>query len=284
LTFGSNTKNSITANNVETINITTDDTATTATGIQHTFVLYADNMSTLTVSGDAGINLDNLTGATKLTSINTSGVTAGSVNILHTLNDNITFVGGATFTDIDLSSISSSANTSSITTGAGNDNVTGGSGVDTVITAAGNDNISTGGGNDIITAGDGNDNITAGNDNDTIDAGAGNDWIFGGGGVDTMTGGADNDTYYYSAISESTIADPDTITDLGPYDKISFKAITGGTGSYSNAGSDFPVHTGIGAVLSGTTIYINTSSNDNVTDMKIRLNDATNVSSSTFTW
>jgi len=218
-TFGDDASNFVRVQNVETINITTDDTATTPTGIQHTFSLVADNMTTLNVSGDAGIDLDNLTGSisftSKLTSINTSGVTTGVVKITTQANDNVTFVGGDTATVISMAAITSSGNTSSVTTGAGADNVTGGAGVDTISTGAGNDNITAGAGADVITAG------------------AGNDWIYGGAGADTMTGGADNDTFYFGAVTDSTSSASDTITDFGTYDIIDLSAFTTDNGSYT---------------------------------------------------
>jgi S-layer protein len=281
-TSGSATGDSVVAAGVETINITTDDTATTASGIQHTVVLNADNMSILTVSGDAGINLDNLTGSTKLTSINTSGITTGTVNITTVANDNVTFTGGDTATVISMAAITSSGNTSSVTTGTGADNVTGGAGVDTIITGAGLDNITAGAGADVITAG------------------AGHDWIYGGLGADTMTGGADNDTYYYDNNTDSTSGTSpssiDTINDFGTYDVIDLSNLAGDNslpagGGYISAVTDTADMTWNNdnttrAYLNSSNgkLYIDTDGNGNQ-DMVIILTGVTTLDNATnFRW
>jgi S-layer protein len=274
LTLGDDSSNFVRVQNVETINITTDDTATTPTGIQHTLSLVADNMTTLNVSGDAGIDLDNLTGSisftSKQTSINTSGEPTGVVKITTQADDNVTFTGGDTATVISMAAITSSGNTSSVTTGAGADNVTGGAGVDTISTGAGNDNITAGAGADVITAG------------------AGNDWIYGGAGADTMTGGADNDTFYYSAASDSTGSNADTIVDLGPDDKIDLSDILGSVDNGSYTGEQTGDITWNGtypeAVLKDGILYISTTFTAKSAEMKIILSSTTNLDNNSFKW
>jgi hypothetical protein len=49
---------------------------------------------------------------------------------------------------------------------------------------------------------------------DTINGGAGNDMITGGNGGDTLTGGAGNDQFVYTAVTESTLLNLDTIGDF----------------------------------------------------------------------
>ena len=92
------------------------------------------------------------------------------------------------------------------------------------------DTVNAGGGNDTIYGRGGDDNLKGQNNNDVIYAGSGNDTIFGGNGTDVMTGGSGNDTFLYTATSESTGANKDTITDfLHGYDKIDLQGVYGGT-------------------------------------------------------
>lgn len=117
--------------------------------------------------------------------------------------------------------------------GAGNDSIYGGAGADTLngdagddlfYGDAGDDIINAGAGNDTIYGGDGNDRIYASSGDDTIYGGAGNDRIFGSDGADIMWGGAGSDTFVYtSALSETTVARPDTIMDLSAGDTIDLR-------------------------------------------------------------
>jgi Ca2+-binding RTX toxin-like protein len=74
----------------------------------------------------------------------------------------------------------------------------------------------------------GADHLTGTAKADTISAGAGNDTITGGNGGDTLTGGAGNDTFVYTAVTQSTLLNLDTITD--------FSANTWGEGLDSTSG------------------------------------------------
>jgi hypothetical protein len=60
----------------------------------------------------------------------------------------------------------------------------------------------------------GNDTLVGTAKADTINGGAGNDSITGGNGGDTLTGGAGNDTFVYTAVTQSTLLNLDTITDF----------------------------------------------------------------------
>jgi Ca2+-binding RTX toxin-like protein len=65
-----------------------------------------------------------------------------------------------------------------------------------------------------ITGGAGADRINGSGAADVINGGAGADVIAGGGGADTLTGGDGVDTFSYSAVSDSSGAAQDTITDF----------------------------------------------------------------------
>ncbi|MFM6632547.1 MAG: S8 family serine peptidase, partial [Microcystis panniformis] len=74
----------------------------------------------------------------------------------------------------------------------------------------------------------GNNLITGNSGNNTLNGGAGDDTLNGGAGLDTLTGGAGNDVFLFQ-FSQSTVANPDRITDfaIGP-DKIDLLSATGG--------------------------------------------------------
>lgn len=218
----------ITAANVETIHLLTDDTAATPTGIQHTATLTAANATTLTVAGDAGVALT-LTGSTALTSIDTSAVTKGAVSVTTVGTDSVTMTGGATNTTFNASSVDGT-HSATITTGAGNDTITGGAG------------------DDVIHAGNGTNTVVGGAGVDTIVGGTGVDTITGGAGADTLTGGAGADVFLYAAVGDSQGVTVDTITDfVSGTDKINLNAISGGTGAYLGEA------VGYGAVLTALT-------------------------------
>jgi Ca2+-binding RTX toxin-like protein len=79
---------------------------------------------------------------------------------------------------------------------------------------SGNDVLKLGFARHTINAGDGIDQIKGGAGIDTIDGGAGVDKISGGGGADILTGGAGNDVFRYLAVTDSTLAIADRITDF----------------------------------------------------------------------
>ena len=61
---------------------------------------------------------------------------------------------------------------------------------------------------------------------DTINGNSGNDTINGGSGADILTGGLGNDQFVFTALTDSTVSTPDTITDfLHAVDKINLTAI-----------------------------------------------------------
>ena len=114
--------NTLTVADVETINITADDTKLDVDGKAdtHTMTLIADSATTVNISGNAALDLT-LTGSDKITKIDASGNTGGlTVDISHITPANafVTLIG-------------SSAD-DSITMGSGNV-ITGGEGDDTFI-------------------------------------------------------------------------------------------------------------------------------------------------------
>jgi Ca2+-binding RTX toxin-like protein len=72
------------------------------------------------------------------------------------------------------------------------------------------------------------DSLIGGSGNDIIIGNGGNDSITGGAGADLLTGGSGNVTFRYNAITDSTPASYDTITDFRHnHDKIDFTNIAG---------------------------------------------------------
>ncbi|NCR53510.1 MAG: hemolysin [Microcystis aeruginosa L211-07] len=74
----------------------------------------------------------------------------------------------------------------------------------------------------------GNNVITGNTANNLLNGGGGNDTLNGGAGLDTLTGGAGNDVFLFQ-FSQSTVANPDRITDFAiGSDKIDLLSATGG--------------------------------------------------------
>lgn len=74
----------------------------------------------------------------------------------------------------------------------------------------------------------GNNVITGNTANNLLNGGGGNDTLNGGAGLDTLTGGAGNDVFLFQ-FSQSTVANPDRITDFAiNSDKIDLLSATGG--------------------------------------------------------
>jgi hypothetical protein len=74
----------------------------------------------------------------------------------------------------------------------------------------------------------GNNVITGNTANNLLNGGGGNDTLNGGAGLDTLTGGAGNDVFLFQ-FSQSTVANPDRITDFAiGSDKIDLLSAAGG--------------------------------------------------------
>jgi S-layer protein len=270
------TSGTITAAGIETVNLVLDDTTATSStaGAQFTSLLTVAAATSLVVSGDAAVALT-LTGSTALTSVNTSGVTSGTVNITTVGLAATTFTGGNTATTV---SIAAATAASTVTTGTAADAVTGGSS------------------NDTITTSSGNDTILGGLGNDTINAGSGTDSITGGGGADSLTGGDGADSYVYTsaAATDSNGVNQDTITDfVTGTDKFLVTTNTG-TGVYAGEAAGYgAVLTALSttndvAVLDTTTniLYIDVNHSGTLTaaDITIKVTGVTDLASGDFTF
>jgi S-layer protein len=139
----------VVAANVETINITTNDTGTGNNAAATVDVLNLDATAakTITVTGNNGLNID-LTGNTAMTSFDASGV----------VGDSAATVDTAALLKVQ----ATSANTTTTATvtmkgGAGDDALTGNAAKDTIIGNAGADTISGELGQDTLTGGAGKD-------------------------------------------------------------------------------------------------------------------------------
>jgi S-layer protein len=138
----------LTLASVETLNITTDDTDTTAATTMFDLNLDATSATTINLSGDAGMTFAN-----------------GSFTALRTLNaSGVTATGAAGVVTITANALLDTT----LTGGAGNDALTGNSGADTLSGNAGNDTLVGAAGADSITGGEGADTITGGAGLDTI--------------------------------------------------------------------------------------------------------------------
>jgi Ca2+-binding RTX toxin-like protein len=188
-------------------------------------VLAVTDLTSLTLAGVGGIDIgsgtDPMTGATKLATLNASGVTGGVDVVASSSLVDMTVTGPA----------------------AGALDVTTGNGADTVTSGTGNDIITTGVGADIITSGSGNDTIVAGSHDDTITAGAGDDTITGGAGNDSITTGTGADDVVISASNGV-----DTITDFTPGTD-DFKVAT--AGPLGAVGTERTTTGGAGAIAMG---------------------------------
>ena len=126
------------------------------------------------------------------------------------------------------------------------------------------------------------DLISGGAGSDTLDGQRGNDTIQGKGGADILIGGAGADRFIFSAVSDSTVAASDTISDfVHGSDLIDSSAISGITSVQGliNGATQVSAHS-IGWIQSGadTIVYMNSSASaedQTATDMKIILTGAT---------
>lgn len=139
----------LTAAGIETVNISSTDTNTTAH--QNTLNLNAAAATSITVNGNAGLAFTNNAANSKVTNFDASGVTGTAANgaVL-----GVTYASQTTLAN---------AATTSIKGGSGNDILTGGATADTIFGGAGNDTIEGGFGADVIDGGTGiNTLLTAG--------------------------------------------------------------------------------------------------------------------------
>lgn len=215
-------------NAVNAVTIVSDDTASTTTGITHTVGFSDASLRTITVSGDAGLNID--TTGTGVTSIDASGLTKVGLTVTTGgLTSAATITGSA-----QIDTIVATAATKAVTVSAGNgDNsitianananiITAGSGADTITVGSGNNTITAGGGNDVI-----NLNVAGNAGSNTVDAGDGNDTINVGKGVaqTVITLGGGNDTVAFKNAVPGVSGYYVTINGAGNSDILDFSAV-----------------------------------------------------------
>jgi len=190
------------AADIETVNVTSTETATTLLGtVVHAAELNITAAKALNISGNAAVNFGTLTGATALTSIDASGITAGGTT---------TFTTAALTSAATIKGAAASANTIVATNATKAVTYTGGSKVDTItINNAQDNSITTLAGNDVIVTGSGADTINAGDGDDTITAGSG---------LNVVTGGAGNDSHVIALQANGNVYT--TITDFAYGDSI----------------------------------------------------------------
>jgi len=117
----------------------------------------------------------------------------------------------------------------------GDDRIVGGAGNDTLLGGLGNDTLGGGTGEDALFGEAGNDDLYGGAMGDTIRGGSGNDRIWGDGGSDLLAGEAGADAFVYRAVSDSTLAQRDTITDFtSGTDRVFLNLIDANTGAAGN--------------------------------------------------
>jgi S-layer protein len=201
----------VTASNVETLNIVSTDSNTTVAGTtDHTLTVVDTAAKSIVVTGNAHLSLTQA--STALTSVDASGMTVAAATagadtqglnfISGDLAQAATATGSAGVDSLDFSAVSTSK---SMTINGGLGGKAGATG-DTLIGGAGDDTITF--------SGLGNATLTGGAGKDTITGSTGNDTITGGAGADTLTGSGGNDAFGLAAVSDSAPSAFDTITDF----------------------------------------------------------------------
>ena len=96
----------------------------------------------------------------------------------------------------------------------GNDSLDGSDGQDRLYGSWGNDELKGGAGNDSLYGEGGNDYLSGDMGNDVLSGGDGDDILVGGAGLDSLSGGAGADAFFFTALTDSTSAASDKITDF----------------------------------------------------------------------
>lgn len=169
----------ITAAGVETVNITSADAVAAGSAANvNTMTLTAADATSITVSGNNGIDLSS-SAAAKVTSFDASGVvgngaadTAANLAVSYTSDNNtasasVSITGGAG-NDV----LIGNAAKDTIVGGAGNDQITGGAGIDTLTGGAGRDTFKFAAGDAGITGAEKITDFALGLNGDTIDLAA----------------------------------------------------------------------------------------------------------------
>jgi Ca2+-binding RTX toxin-like protein len=145
--------------------------------------LDAADMTSLTITGNSNVDINSITNATGLATLDSSDLTGtlviGSLAAVVTADMTVTTGSGA----------------STVTSGTGDDNMSAGDGA--VVFTAGT-------GADTLTGGAGADSLSGGIGVDVLSGGGGADSLLGGTGNDNITGGAGADHFQLSASTDGT--------------------------------------------------------------------------------
>ena len=121
-----------------------------------------------------------------------------------------------------------------------------------------------------VIGGLGNDVLIGNDDHNTIIGNGGNNLIYGGKGGDILTGGSGHNTYLYGSMSDSTVDDPDFITNFKTgQDKIDLSGLYGGHNAAVPYASDG--HTDRPGAVYSAAFY--TEGGQKMTDLYITLDD-----------
>ena len=171
-------------------------------------------------------------------------------------------------------------------------NVTGTSGGDSISASSSNVALRTSNEEDLVFGRDGHDTIQGMAGDDELHGEGGNDTLVGGGGADRLVGGTGKDQFTFNALSESTAASHDLITDFSRSqgDKISLSAIDAnslagnnqaftfiGSSAFSNVAGQLRYETS-----SGVTTIFGDVNGDGVADLQIQLSGTIALISSDF--
>ncbi|OIQ68976.1 hypothetical protein GALL_494260 [mine drainage metagenome] len=203
----------ITTPNVENLAIKMTDSQATPVGYLNTATIADVSLHTLTVTGNSGLNVGTLTGATALTNIDASGVTgAGGLSVTLAADQYATTIVGTAGTGSDTINAAAALAAVTITDNAtGTNTITGASGayVNTITAGNGTNTIVGGAAADVITVGTGISTITGGGGADTINLTAATH------GVDTITyTGANQGGAALTITAGGTLATGDAVTNF----------------------------------------------------------------------
>ena len=227
----------LTLADIETLNITTTDSDTTAATTAFDANIDSTSVKTVVVTGNAGMTFANSDLGTALTTFNASGVTVGPV----------------TYTTAAL------AAAATITGGAGADTLNGASAAVAGVT------INGGAGNDTITG-----SATKAN---TLNGGDGNDSITGGGAADVIDGGAGTNTYVFSSANVAEQAGSGTTS--GAVINLSADALTA-SAVFTASGAYLTLSQASVAAGTSTYLFSNESNtNASVIDTLANINNVT---------
>jgi len=227
----------LTLADIETLNITTTDSDTTAATTAFDANIDSTSVKTVIVAGNAGMTFANSDLGTALTTFNASGVTVGPV----------------TYTTAAL------AAAATITGGAGDDTLSGASAAVAGVT------INGGAGADTITG-----SATKAN---TLNGDAGNDSITGGAAADVIDGGAGTNTYVFSSTTVAEQAGSGTTS--GAVINLSADALTA-SAVFTASGAYLTLSQASVAAGTSTYLFSNESNtNASVIDTLANINNVT---------